>query len=510
VVSKALHVFAVLSLCAGWATSAAEAPPLKVCLVAGCWEYEADKSLATLQKHLEGRYHATCTLVTARKRDHLPGLEALDDCDVALFFTRRLTIDGEQLERVKRYCTSGRALVAVRTTCAGFQKWLALDKLVLGGSYHGHIGAGPTMKAIAEPKARSHPVLQGVGPIKSRSWLYKTAPLAPDAELLMTGSAPAPFGNRHAKGAQPVTWCRVHSGGRVFYTSLGHQSDFENASFLRMLANALFWAAKREVAAKPLPPVAPRPKPPGNLTLRLRSRVETFKGSGQWREVSVEERVPVARSALLICDMWDIHWCTAATKRFDALARKMAPVVARARKAGVQILHCPSETMGFYADTPQRRRAQQAPSAAPPRPRPLRDHPHPISVRTNGGCDCEPPCRQYASWTRQSARLRVAEPDAVSDNGTEVYSFLKQQGIDTLIVVGVATNMCVMGRSFGIKPMSRWGIRCILVRDLTDTMYVSKDPPHVSHDEGTELMVQHIEKHWCPSITAEDLLRGLP
>ena len=150
-----------LHLCFGLASTGAE-PPLKVCLVAGCWEYEADKSLASFQKHLEGLYNARCTLVKAAKRDDLPGLEALDTCDVALFFTRRLTIDGEQLERVKKYCTSGRPVVAVRPTCAGFQKWLEFDKLILGGNYHGHIGAGPTMKATIEPKARSHPVLRGV------------------------------------------------------------------------------------------------------------------------------------------------------------------------------------------------------------------------------------------------------------------------------------------------------------------------------------------------------------
>ena len=28
---------------------------------------------------------------------------------------------------------------------------------------------------------------------------------------------------------EPVTWTRTHAGGRVFYTSLGHQEDFEGA-----------------------------------------------------------------------------------------------------------------------------------------------------------------------------------------------------------------------------------------------------------------------------------------
>ena len=50
----------------------------------------------------------------------LQGLENLESCDVALLFTRRLTIKGEQLERVKKYCQSGKPIVAVRTASHGF------------------------------------------------------------------------------------------------------------------------------------------------------------------------------------------------------------------------------------------------------------------------------------------------------------------------------------------------------------------------------------------------------
>jgi len=58
--------------------------------------------------------------------------------------------------------------------------------------------------------------------------------------------------------------------------------------------------------------------------------------------------------------------------------------------------------------------------------------------------------------------------------------------------------------------LTRLGKRCILARDLTDAMYDPKDSPNVSHEQGTELVVQHIEKYWCPTITSEDLLAGLP
>jgi hypothetical protein len=76
-------------------------------------------------------------------------------------------------------------------------------------------------------------------------------------------------------------------------------------------------------------------------------------------------------------------------------------------------------------------------------------------------------------------------------------------------VFGVHTNMCVLNRSFAIKQMTKWGVRTILARDLTDAMYDPKDAPYVSHDRGTELVVEYIEKHWAPTALSDDILKAL-
>jgi hypothetical protein len=44
-----------------------------------------------------------------------------------------------------------------------------------------------------------------------------------------------------------------------------------------------------------------------------------------------------------------------------------------------------------------------------------------------------------------------------------------------------------------------------LIRDMTDTMYNYERPPGVNHFRGTELMVEHVEKYWCPSLISTDL-----
>ena len=242
-----------------------------------------------------------------------------------------------------------------------------------------------------------------------------------------------------------------------------------------------------------------------DIAVDLRSRVEAFKGTGEWREVSLRQSLPVANTAVLICDMWDKHWCRSATERVNGLVEKMAPFLEAARQRGFQIIHAPSETMAFYRDAPQRKRMLELARIDPPAPLSLPDPPLPIDDK-GGGCDTAD--KFYTAWTREHPGLRIAEADVVSDNGAEIYSFLRSRDIRTLLVMGVHTNMCVLNRSFAIKKMTALGIRCILVRDLTDAMYDPRDAPRVSHAEGTQLVIGHIEKYWCPTTTSADLLRA--
>ncbi len=475
----------------------ADPAPLKVCLVSGSEEYDSDSSLSAFQGHLEALYPVKCVLLKAKGFGELPGLEALDDCDVALFFTRRLTISGDPLERVKRYALSKKPIVAVRTASHGFQNWLEFDPLVLGGHYTNHHSNDLALRAKLTPLGAGHPAMQGVKGLASRASLYKVSPLAEDCKVLLMGGSP--------EGTEPVAWSREKDGKRVFYTSLGAKSDFENGTFRRMLANSLFWAAGRDVPKVELPTPPTRTRPEGTISLTLRTRSET--SPGHWEEKAVTKDVPVAETAIVICDMWDKHWCKGATDRGDVIARTMAPLIDSARKAGVQIVHAPSDCMDFYADTPQRRRMQLAPAATPPANKTINEPPLPIDD-SDGGCDTNDP--MYLAWTRQNPRISVREPDGVTDNGGECFNLFRQQGIKTVIVMGVHTNMCVLNRSFAIRQMTRWGFDCVLVRDLTDTMYNPAMRPKVPHEVGTDLVVEHIEKYWAPSTTAAELTKALP
>lgn len=220
--------------------SAPSAKKLKVCLVSGSFEYKSDESLAAFQKYLEANFPVECTraFAKAEKDKGFAGLEALDGADVAVFFTRRLRIEGPALERVKRFVQSGKPIVGVRTASHGFQNWLEMDKLVFGGDYQGHFGQGIACDVAVDEKAKGHPVLNGVASFKTSGGLYKNPNVAADVTVLMRGSIP--------NQSEPVAWVREKDGRRVFYTSLGHPDDFKNPNFIRLLVNGLAWATKSD------------------------------------------------------------------------------------------------------------------------------------------------------------------------------------------------------------------------------------------------------------------------
>jgi hypothetical protein len=121
------------------------------------------------------------------------------------------------------------------------------------------------------------------------------------------------------------------------------------------------------------------------------------------------------------------------------------------------------------------------------------------------GCDCKVKCEIREAWTRQTSTIEIAPQDAITDNGQETWNLLAERGIDNVILCGVHLNMCVLGRPFAIRQMVHVGKNVALLRDMTDTMYNPDKPPKVSHFAGTELVIEHVEKFWCPSFTSTAL-----
>ncbi len=211
--------------------------------------------------------------------------------------------------------------------------------------------------------------------------------------------------------------------------------------------------------------------------------------------------------------MWDQHWCKGVRRRVGELAPAMNRAVKAARDRGVLIIHAPSSCLEAYKDHPARKRAQAPPKAAnlpadidgwctkiPAEERGI----YPID-QADGGCDDGPRCPEGSPWRSQIAAIEIRDEDAISDSGVEVWNLLESRGISHVMLMGVHTNMCMLGRPFGLTQLARHGKEVVLVRDLTDTMYNSRSWPYVSHFEGTNRIIEHVEEYVCPTITSADL-----
>ena len=266
-----------------------------------------------------------------------------------------------------------------------------------------------------------------------------------------------------------------------------------------------------------------------DFTIHKRLCAEQADGSFAVQEKG--ETWSPGQTAVIVCDMWDAHHCLNAVRRETEMAPRLNEVLKAARNSGVLIIHAPSSCMEPYKDHSGRKLAQSAP-AAKNLPAEIdqwcRFIPsegkgkYPID-QTDGGEDDD--LQEHAAWHEKLAAmgrnpkspwksqidlLTIAEGDAISDSGVEIWNLLESREIKNVILCGVHTNMCVLGRPFGLRQLAKNGKNVVLMRDMTDTMYNPARSPFVSHFAGTELIVRHIEKFVCPSITSVDFLGGEP
>ena len=278
-------------------------------------------------------------------------------------------------------------------------------------------------------------------------------------------------------------------------------------------------------AQKPAEPAAP-------LSFTLRSRVASPDLGGACRVVEVAENWDPKTTAIIVCDMWDLHHCLNAVRRETELAPRMDQVLKKARDLGVTVIHAPSSCMDAYEDHPARARAVKTPKSAnlPAeigqwcKKIPAEEQENYPVDQTDGGEDDD--LAEHARWAAklaamgrnpkapwksQTAALTIdSAKDFISDDGNEIWSVLEERGIGNVILMGVHTNMCVLGRPFGLRQMAKNGKKVVLMRDMTDTMYNPLKAPFVSHFSGTDRVIDHVERYVCPTVTSDHVIGGMP
>lgn len=239
--------------------------------VVGTTHYSPEKTIPGLAAQLESTGFRTSVIVSQKNPERDPkglaGLEKLRDADVAVFYTRFLTLPDDQLKHITDYIQSGKPVVGFRTSTHAFAypddskhaHWNdGFGKRVLGSKYFAHLGGKTDVKPVG-----SHAILklsEFTNPKPASGSLY-LAEVPDDATVLLRGTGQAKrvgkitnaFGTHHIEKTmtQDVAWTwRNEWGGRVFATTLGHPDTFKDPGFVRFFLSGIHWAADRRLPRK--------------------------------------------------------------------------------------------------------------------------------------------------------------------------------------------------------------------------------------------------------------------
>jgi len=242
-----------------------------IVFVTGDHEYSGEATLPMIAAELEKNYGFRTKVLKSfpdhNAEENIPGLEALKEADVAVFFLRWRRLPADQVKYIEDYLKTGKPVIGFRTTTHAFnypkghplEKWNAFGEMVFnappgwgGKANHTHYGHESSTDVSIIPAQANNPLLTGVkDSFHVRSWLYKVLPDYPSngsVALLMGHSVnpdkPDAFDN-------PVAWTGKNSYGADFFmTTMGHPEDFSLEPFQHLIINAIHWAAGKPVPAK--------------------------------------------------------------------------------------------------------------------------------------------------------------------------------------------------------------------------------------------------------------------
>ncbi|HAW28261.1 MAG TPA: hypothetical protein DCY03_09100 [Planctomycetaceae bacterium] len=265
-------------------TQAAE--KLHIVFVTGDDEYRSEESMPMLAQILKRDYGFDVTVcysldengnIAPGNQKSISGLEALDDADLMVLFTRFRDLPPDQFQHFLKYVQSGKPVVGFRTATHAFlfrdpkspyKEWNDKKIAELVGqkwiTHHGHFGDGHEYltQVTINTEAKDHPILRGVEPYKAYSWLYHVDggseghQLAGDSQPLLTGhslkSGHEMKGNLEKYPLDnPVAWTKTYTGeggtkGRVFFTTTAHPFDFKDPNVRKLALNGILWSLGME------------------------------------------------------------------------------------------------------------------------------------------------------------------------------------------------------------------------------------------------------------------------
>jgi hypothetical protein len=215
--------------------------------------------------------------------------------------------------------------------------------------------------------------------------------------------------------------------------------------------------------------------------------------------------------AIIVMDMWDRSGCDSITEQINTLIGPMNKTLAVARQLGISVVFSPSEVTEFYKDLPQREVMKELPnhtltmSQYNPRMPSWMD-------QNDLGCTKEKTGKLNKPWKRQHMALDIDPRDYITENTKELFNLCREKGITTLLFMGVGTNMNLLNRPTGIIAMTKAGLECAVVRDLSigwEGNELNLDDSNPNFDKSIERksgdMIPFMEKFIAPTVSANQL-----
>lgn len=246
-----------------------EKKPLVV-FVTGDHEYSSESTMPLIAAELEKNYGMRTVVLKSspdqNAEENIPGLEILEEADLAVFFLRWRRLPADQLKYIDDYLNSGKPRVGFRTTTHSFnypkghelEQWNAFGERAFGSppgwggtANHTHYGHESSTDVTVIAEAAKHPVLTGVDKnFHVKSWLYKVLPDYPvkGTTWVLMGKSVNP---NAAAIDNPVAWTwQTQTAQRVFFTTMGHPEDFQQEAMQRLTINAIHWTLGMPVPRK--------------------------------------------------------------------------------------------------------------------------------------------------------------------------------------------------------------------------------------------------------------------
>ena len=225
----------------------------------------------------------------------------------------------------------------------------------------------------------------------------------------------------------------------------------------------------------------------------------------------IQMTLPIEQTALILVDLWNSHFIESWMERASCIiSEAISPAVEMTRKAGITVIHAPSQEIAQQLSKTPKSLDQSFSSTeeTPWPPREFRSRQGKYSAY-RGPRDQPPGIGIHWDSIRKnlsiSSQIEIKDEDMIVGCGKELQNILARRKILHLIYAGFATNWCVLGKDYGIRALAKCGYNIVFLRDCTAGV---EFPDTLDNLFVTEIAIREIEQQFGFTTSNQDYLKS--